>query len=73
MDPHRPGDRATRAGALLAALWLILLAAVDVLVPSKVVPDPRSRLRRSSPARSFDRITAAFGVAAVGLLVASGW
>ena len=68
------GDRATHAGVLLSVLWLAGIAVIDLLLPSSVVPDtlfaiaPLIGCAVLSP-----RTTAWFGVAAVVLVVASGW
>jgi len=66
--------RSDCAGVLLAASWLVVLTVVDVAVPASVVPDtlfaiaPLIACAVLSP-----RATAGFGVAAVVLLVWSGW
>lgn len=67
-------NRAPRGGVILAVLWLAGVAVIDVLLPSSVVPDtlfaiaPLIACAVLSP-----RVTAMFGIAAVALLVASGW
>lgn len=67
-------DRATRAGVLLSVLWLAGLAVVDLLLPPNVVPDPLFAIAPLIACSVLSpRITALFGVAAVTLLVASGW
>src|SRR6478752_10762630 len=68
------GDRATRACVLLSVLWLVGLAVVDLRLPPNVVPDPLFAIAPLIACSVLSpRITALFGVAAVTLLVASGW
>ncbi|GAA1971444.1 PP2C family protein-serine/threonine phosphatase [Nocardioides panacihumi] len=73
MITSRTRDPAARTVTVLAVLWLALLTVVDVLLPANVVPDPLfavSPLIACSVLRP--RATAAFGAAAVALLVVSG-
>jgi phosphoserine phosphatase RsbU/P len=74
MDLRRlGGDRAARAGALLATSWLVVLAVVDVLLPASVVPDTLFAIAPLiACAVLTPRATAGFGVAAVVLVVWSG-
>jgi serine phosphatase RsbU (regulator of sigma subunit) len=66
--------RAVRSCAVAATLWLIAVSVLDAFLPASVIPDV---LFAIAPliACSFlpPRTTAVFGVAAVLLVVASGW
>jgi sigma-B regulation protein RsbU (phosphoserine phosphatase) len=75
MDLRRlDGDRSARTGVVLSATWLVLVTVADVLLPSRVVSDSLFAIAPLIACALLPpRITAVFGVAAVLLVVASGW
>jgi sigma-B regulation protein RsbU (phosphoserine phosphatase) len=75
MDTHRvTGDRATLAAAALASAWLLVVAVVDVALPSSVVPDTLFAIAALIACSLLPpRATAGFAGAAIVLVVASGW
>jgi hypothetical protein len=65
---------AVSAGVFLAGSWLVMLTIADVVLPASVVPDTLFALAPLIACAVLSpRATAAFGVAAVALLVWSGW
>lgn len=65
--------RAARVGATIASVWLLVLAAVDLVVPLNIVPDPLFALAPLAAAAVMSaRATAGFAVAAVVLVGLSG-
>ncbi|MDH2415240.1 PP2C family protein-serine/threonine phosphatase [Nocardioides sp. CER19] len=73
MDAHGTRVPASRTVMASAVLWLALVAVADVVLPPHVVPDPLFALSPLIACSVLSpRTTAAFGAAAVALLVASG-
>ena len=68
------GDRSGLLAGCLASGWLLLMVVVDIAAPTSVVPDPLFAIAPLIACSVLSpRITAAFGGAAVVLLIGSGW
>ncbi len=72
--PTLAADRAASAAALLASGWLLAIFVLDLALPPTVVPDTLLAIAPLIACSVLSvRSTAAFGCAAVVLLVWSGW
>jgi serine phosphatase RsbU (regulator of sigma subunit) len=65
--------RASRLGAVIAVVWLLVLTAADLVEPPNISPDPLFALAPLAAAAVMSaRATAGFAVAAAALVVLSG-